>query len=364
MSDRPVINFGAGPSKLPTEVLQEVQKELLDYQNYGMSVMEMSHRGKVYSDINSKAQQAVRDLLDVPDDYAVLFMQGGATGIFAAVALNLLGRTGTADYFVTGVWSAKAAKEAQKYGKVNLVLPKTEKYVGVTDQSTWKLDQNASYVYYCDNETVNGVEFPFIPDTKGVPIVADMSSNMFTRPFDIRRFAVVFAGAQKNIGPPGVVLVIIKREFLGKPMAICPTVFDFTIMDKDNSLHNTPPTFAIFVMWRVFEWIKRNGGLEGMQELSRKKSTLIYDIVDQSNGFYDCPVHKEFRSRANVPFTIPGHPELEAEFLKEAEKLKMQQLKGHRLVGGIRASLYNAITVGEVKILADFMKSFRNKHAK
>lgn len=359
----PVINFGAGPSKLPEDVLKEVQKDLLNYDNSGMCVMELSHRSKDYSDINDKCQQCVRDLLNVPKEYAVLFMQGGATGIFAAIPMNLLPASGgSADYFVTGIWSNKAAKEAAKYGKVNLVLPKSDKYQGIPEESEWKLDPNASYVYYCANETINGVEFPFIPDTKGVPLVADMSSNIFTKPFDITKFAIVYAGAQKNIGPPGVVMVIVRRDLLGKSMQICPTVLDFTIMDKDNSLHNTPPTFSIYVMWRVLEWIKKRGGLKGMEEKSAEKSSLLYDIIDQSNGFYACPVKKEHRSRLNVPFTIPGHPELESLFLKEAESLGMIQLKGHRMVGGIRASLYNAVTVQETKILADFMKSFRNKH--
>ncbi|XP_075230954.1 phosphoserine aminotransferase [Lycorma delicatula] len=364
MSDRPVINFGAGPSKLPTEVLIDVQNTLLNYDNSGMSVMELSHRSKDYDKINDNGQKCIRELLNIPNDYAVLFMQGGGTGIFAAVALNLMTKSGTADYFITGIWSAKAAKEAEKYGKVNSVLPKMEKYDEIPDKSTWKLDPNASYVYYCDNETVNGIEFPFIPDTKGVPLVADMSSNILTRKFDITKFAIIFAGAQKNIGPPGVVLVIVKRDLLGKAMPICPTVLDFNIMARDNSLHNTPPTFSIFVMWRVFEWIKERGGIKGMEDRAKQKSSLIYDTIDQSEGFYSCTVKKPYRSRMNVPFIIPGHPELEVQFLNEAEQLKMVQLKGHRMVGGIRASLYNAITVDEAKVLADFMKSFRNKNIK
>ncbi|XP_014245429.1 probable phosphoserine aminotransferase isoform X1 [Cimex lectularius] len=356
------INFGAGPAKLPREVLCKIQNELLDYGNTGMSVMEMSHRSAEYENINNKAQQCVREILNVPDNYKVLFLQGGGTGLFAAVAMNLINRTGSADYLVTGSWSAKAAKEAAKYGKVNLVLPKTDKYVDVPSQDTWNLDPNASYVYYCANETVHGVEFQFVPDTKGVPLVADMSSNMLSRPVDVKKFGVIFAGAQKNIGPAGVTLVIVREDLLGKPMPVCPTVWDFTVMAKDNSLHNTPPTFCIYVMGEVFDWIKKNGGVEGMEKRAKEKSKMIYSAIDNSDGFYICPVKDAVRSRMNVPFRI-SKTELEEEFLKEAKKLKMIQLKGHRLVGGIRASIYNAISVEETTFLFKFMNDFKNKYS-
>ncbi|RZF46760.1 hypothetical protein LSTR_LSTR002623 [Laodelphax striatellus] len=358
-----VINFGAGPSKLPEEVLSGVQKDLLNYNGIGISVMEMSHRSKDYAVINDTAQQTVRELLNIPQEYAVLFMQGGATGIFASVPMNLMPRTGTADYFVTGIWSAKAAKEASKYGKVNMVLPKADKYEMVPDKSSWKLDPNASYVYYCDNETVNGIEFPFIPETNGVPLVADMSSNILTRNFDIRKFAIIFAGAQKNIGPPGVTLVIARRDLLGKAMPTCPLILDLAVMDKDNSLHNTSPTFSIFVMGRVFEWIKSNGGVNGMEDLSRMKSSLLYEAINESNGFYSCTVKEGFRSRTNIPFRVAnGNVELEKKFVEEAKAQGMIQLAGHRLVGGLRASFYNAHTIAEAKALIAFMKEFQKKY--
>lgn len=368
MSAGKVINFGAGPAKLPEEVLQEVQGNLVHYGTSKISVMEMSHRSSDYSFINEQAQDTLRDLLKIPPNYKILFLQGGGTGLFAAVALNLIGRTGTADYIVTGSWSAKAAKEAAKYGKVNMVVPKVDKYSDIPHTSTWKLDSNASYVYFCDNETVHGVEFPQIPDTKGVPLVADMSSNFLSRKFDITKFGVVYAGAQKNIGPAGVTVVVVREDLLGSPLPICPTVFDFTIMAKDNSLHNTPPCFAIYVTWRVFEWIKRNGGVEGMEKNAETKSKLVYDVINHSNGFYTSTVKQGFRSRMNVPFRIgglgSGDEALEAAFLKGAVNRGMIQLKGHRSVGGIRASLYNAITVKEAESLVTYMKEFQAENSK
>ncbi|XP_021919839.1 probable phosphoserine aminotransferase isoform X2 [Zootermopsis nevadensis] len=333
-SSTPVINFGAGPAKLPEEVLQEVQRELLYYGTTNISVMEMSHRSADYAVINDGTQQAVRDLLNIPDNYKILFMQGGGTGLFAAVPLNLMSETGCADYIVTGSWSAKAAKEAMKYGKVNMVVPKTDSYVDIPEQNTWILNPNASYVYYCANETVHGVEFPFIPDTQGIPLVADMSSNILSQPLDVSKFGVIFAGAQKNIGPAGVTLVIVREDLLGKAAVTCPTVLDFTVMAKDNSLHNTPPTFLIYVMGLVFKWIKRNGGAEGMKRMAKEKSGIIYDLISSSNNFYYCPVKSAVCSRMNIPFRIGGpngNDDLEKEFLSGAQKLGMLQLKGHRL---------------------------------
>ncbi|KAK9496764.1 hypothetical protein O3M35_013044 [Rhynocoris fuscipes] len=357
-----VRNFGAGPAKLPQEVLSKVQKEFLAYGSTGISVTEMSHRSSHYENINNNAQKTLREIFNVPQNYKILFLQGGGTGLFAAVPMNLMGRTGTADYIVTGSWSAKAAKEATKYGKVNLVLPKTDKYIDIPNPETWNLDPKASYVYYCANETVHGVEFPFIPDTKGVPLVADMSSNILSRNVDISKFGVIFAGAQKNIGPPGVTLVIVREDLLGSPMSICPLILDFTVMAKDNSLHNTPPTFSVYVMGLVFEWIKENGGVKEMEKRALEKSSSVYSVIDNSNGFYFCPVKKEVRSRMNVPFRIKNS-DLEPEFLAGAEKLKMIQLKGHRSVGGIRASLYNAVTLEDTKALTDYMTAFIKNHS-
>jgi len=362
-SSQSALNFGAGPAKLPREVLENVQREFLSYQDSGMSLIEMSHRGKEYSKINNDAQAIIRELLNVPDNYKVLFMQGGGCGAFAAVAMNLMNRTGTADYAVTGTWSAKAAKEATKYGEVNLVFPKADKFGSVPHQSTWKMNPNASYVYYCDNETVDGVAFHDIPETNGVPLVTDMSSSIMTKKLDISKFGVIIAGAQKNIGPAGVVVVIIREDLLGNPMKICPSVFDFTYVAKENSVHNTPATFSVYVMGLVLQWIKRNGGLEAMEKQAIEKSGHLYNAMVESKGFYTCPIDENVRSRMNVPFRIGGGNEkLEELFLKEAEKLKMYQLKGHRSIGGIRASLYNAVTLEDVKLLVQFMVEFQKQH--
>ncbi|XP_011305706.1 probable phosphoserine aminotransferase [Fopius arisanus] len=358
MSGR-VINFGAGPAKLPQEVLKGVQEELLSFGNTKVSILELSHRSGDFAKVNQATQDLARELLHIPSNYKVLFMQGGGTGQFAAVPLNLIGKTGTADYLVTGSWSAKAAKEAAKYGKVNHVLPKTNSYTEIPDRATWKLDPNASYVYYCANETVHGIEFDNIPETNGVPLVADMSSNILTRKLDISKFGVIYAGAQKNIGPSGVTLVIVREDLLGKALPVCPSVLDYTIMANDNSLYNTPPTFQIYVVGRVFGWIKQHGGVEGMERLSLIKSKLIYDVIEKSNGFYSCPVKSNSRSRMNLPFRIgKNDEELEVKFLAGAAERGMLQLKGHRSVGGIRASLYNAVSVQDAQDLADYMMEF------
>ncbi|ALC47148.1 CG11899 [Drosophila busckii] len=357
-----VINFAAGPAKLPEEVLKEVQANLLNCNGSGISVMEMSHRSSNYAKIHDAALADLRELLKLPKNYKVLLMQGGGTGQFAAVALNLIGRTGTADYVITGSWSAKAAKEAAQYGKVNTVVPKVDRYIDVPRQETWKLDPNASYVYYCDNETVDGVEFDFVPQLPtDVPLVCDMSSNFLSRPIDVNKFGVIFAGAQKNIGPSGVTVVIVREDLIGKHLKITPSVLNFELMDKNDSLYNTPPTFGIYVMGQVFQWIKRNGGVAGMCERAKAKSKLIYDIIDKSNGFYICPVASRARSHMNLPFRIgsaTGNEALEKEFLTKAESQGMIQLKGHRSVGGIRASLYNAITLAETQQLAKLMQAF------
>lgn len=362
MAPRPVINFGAGPAKLPEEVVREVQRDLLDFSNSQISIMEISHRSPEYLKLNNDTQKAVKQLLNVPDNYKILFMQGGGTGLFAAIPLNLISRTGRADYIVTGAWSAKAAKEATKYGEINLVLPKTDKYTNIPDPSTWKLDAEASYVYYCANETIHGIEFADIPDTKGIPLVADMSSNIMSRKFDVSKFGVIFAGAQKNIGPAGVTLVIVREDLLGGAASFCPIVLDFTIWAKDNSVHNTPPTYAIYVMGKVFEWIQQNGGVEKMEELAVKKSQLLYNLIESSGGFYSCPLNKSVRSRMNIPFrigSVTGNEELEKKFLAGADQRGLLQLKGHRSVGGIRASVYNAVTLKEVETLIQYMEEFQ-----
>merc|ERR1719431_412782 len=359
------MNFNPGPSKIDDSVLLKAHSELLSYQNLGLGVMEMSHRSAEFMSINNEAQQCIRDLLDVPDNYKILFMQGGATGQFSAIAMNLMGlkKSNSADYFVTGTWSNKAVKEAGKYGTVNIVHPKLDSYNQIPDQSSWKLNPDASYVYYCDNETVDGVEFPFIPNTGDVPLVADMSSNILSRPFDVTKFGAIIAGAQKNIGCAGVTLVIIREDLIGHAMGICPAVLDYQQLAGANSLYNTPPSYSIYLMGLVLQWIKSCGGAVAMAKRNINKSQLLYQTINNSSGFYSCPVIEGCRSRMNVTFRIGGgNKELEAMFVEQTKKAGMVGLKGHRSVGGIRASLYNAVTLQEVESLVSFMKDFQEQN--
>ncbi|XP_051279145.1 phosphoserine aminotransferase [Dicentrarchus labrax] len=367
MEQKQTINFGAGPAKLPQSVLLQAQKELLDYNGTGISVLEMSHRSSDFNKILNKTEILLRELLNIPENYKVMFLQGGGSGQFSAVPLNLIGlkEDGCADYLVTGTWSAKAAKEAEKYGKVNIVHPKLDCYTKIPDSSTWTLNPSASYVYYCCNETVHGVEYNFIPETNGVVLVSDMSSNFLSRPVDVTKFGLIFAGAQKNVGCAGVTVVIVREDLIGHTLKECPIVLDYKVQAEMNSLYNTPPCFSIYIMGLVLEWIKNNGGSAAMETLNKQKSSMIYDIIDASNGFYVCPVDEGCRSRMNVPFRVgkkEGDEALEKKFLEGASKRGMISLKGHRSVGGIRASLYNAVTLEDAEALAAYMKEFQKEH--
>ncbi|OQV18033.1 Phosphoserine aminotransferase [Hypsibius exemplaris] len=359
-----VLNFSPGPAKIPEEVLLQAQKELLNYRGQGLGVMEMSHRSKEFEEIIAGAEKSVRDLLHVPDNYKVLFLQGGGAGQFASVPLNLM-QSGSADYLVSGSWSAAAAKEAEKYGNVSLVVPKPSKFVTIPDQSTWKLNDKADYFYYCGNETVHGVEFQGVPDIPShIPIVADISSSLMSQNVDVGKYGLLFGGAQKNIGPAGVTLVVVRDDLLGHARKECPSVWDYKVQSANTSLYNTPPCFNVYITALILQWIQKNGGLDAMEALSRQKSGLIYDVIDKSNGFYSSPVDRKYRSRMNIPFRIGTGEEqdqLETEFLAEAKKHRMLQLKGHRSVGGMRASLYNAVTVAETQLLADLMKEFQDR---
>ncbi|XP_046560530.1 phosphoserine aminotransferase-like [Haliotis rubra] len=362
-----IINFSPGPAKLPEEVLEHAQKEMISYKNTGISVMELSHRSSDFLKIIDQAEKDLRDLLRIPDNYKVLFLQGGGTGQFSAVPLNLIKRneSGAADYIVTGSWSAKAAKEAEKFGKINRVLPKTDKYTVIPDQSQWKLNPDASFVYYCANETIHGVEFQFVPETHGVPLVCDMSSNILSRHVDVSKFGVIFAGAQKNIGCAGVTLVIIREDLIGHAMPTCPVIFDYKTQVGNNSLYNTPPTYSIYIMGLVFEWIQKQGGVEKMEKNAVAKSTAVYDLINQSNGFFNCPLDTKCRSRMNIPVRIgsmEGVEALEKKFIEEATENGLVSLKGHRSVGGLRISLYNAVKVDEALVLVNFMKKFQQEH--
>jgi len=362
MSGR-VLNFSAGPSAIPEDVLVEAQQEMLNYRNSGCSVMELSHRSSTYDKIIKDAEQDLRDILSVPDNYKVLFMQGGGTGQFAAVPLNLCPKLKEqkADYLITGTWSQKAAKEATQYVHVNEVTPKAAKFERIPPRSEWKLSPDAAYFYYCDNETIHGVEFPDIPNVN-VPIVCDMSSNILTRAVDVSKFGIIYAGAQKNLGPAGVTIIIVRDDLISTPSPMCPSVFSYKTSADNQSLYNTPPTYGIYMLGLVLKWVKKNGGVQGMADRSAKKSSALYDIIENSNGFYSSSVEKSVRSRMTIPFRIRNDDALEKKFLTEAEKNGMIQLKGHRMVGGIRASMFNAMDVGQAMKLFDFMKKFMSEN--
>uniref|UniRef100_A0A1A8G081 Phosphoserine aminotransferase n=1 Tax=Nothobranchius korthausae TaxID=1143690 RepID=A0A1A8G081_9TELE len=367
MEEKQIVNFGPGPAKLPKSVLLQAQKELLNYSGLGISILEMSHRSSDFNKILNKTESLLRELLNIPGNYKVLFLQGGGSGQFSAVPLNLIGLKGDrcADYLVTGTWSAKAAKEAEKYGKVNIVHPKLRSYTKIPEPGSWTLTPSASYVYYCCNETVHGVEFSFTPETKGVELVCDMSSNFLSRPVDVSKFGLIFAGAQKNVGCAGVTVVIVREDLLGHALKECPVVLDYKVQAEMSSLYNTPPCFSIYITCLVLEWIKNNGGSAAMETLNKQKSSLIYDIIDSSDGFYVCPVDASCRSRMNVPFRVgreDGDEALEKKFLDGAHERGMISLKGHRSVGGIRASLYNAVTLEDAEALADYMTNFLKEH--
>ncbi|XP_071941565.1 phosphoserine aminotransferase-like [Antedon mediterranea] len=360
-----VINFAAGPAKLPEEVLLTAQREMMNYSGLGVSIMELSHRSAEFGKIMNKVEQDYRDLLDIPDNYKVLFLPGGGTGQFSAVPMNIL-NGGTADYIVTGSWSAKALKEAQKYGKVQEVFKKPKAYTGIPSHDTWNLNPDAKYLYYCNNETVHGVEFQQTPYTlPNVPLVCDSSSNMLSRPIDVAKHGLIYAGAQKNMGCAGVTAVIVREDLVGTSIPECPIILDYKTQVGMNSLYNTPPVYSIYIMGLVFEWVKKQGGVKVMEERSIKKSNLLYDVIDNSENFYCCPVDVSARSRMNITYRIGGpggNEELEKKFVEEAKKQGMVSLKGHRSVGGIRASLYNATTIEETMKLAEFMSEFKDRY--
>ncbi|MEW6167994.1 MAG: 3-phosphoserine/phosphohydroxythreonine transaminase [Pseudomonadota bacterium] len=352
-----VINFSAGPATLPVAVLQQVQAELLDWRGSGMSVMEMSHRDKAFMSIAQEAEKDLREVMNIPANYKVLFMQGGATAQFSFVPMNLLRGKAGADYVLTGDWGKKAAKEAGRYCKVNIAASsEADRYTHIPDPAGWKLDPDAAYVHITPNETIHGVEFHAEPDTQGVPLVADMSSNILSRPVDVSRYGLIYAGAQKNIGPAGLTIVIVREDLIGQAAAMTPGIFDYKQMADNESMLNTPPCFAWYVSGLVFKWIKDNGGLAGIGERNARKAALLYDYLD-GQDFYRNPVKKENRSRMNVPFTL-ANAELDAEFLKGAKAAGLTGLKGHRSVGGMRASIYNAMTLEGVQALVDYMKEF------
>ncbi|MGM9521473.1 MAG: 3-phosphoserine/phosphohydroxythreonine transaminase [Oscillospiraceae bacterium] len=361
MAQDRIFNFSAGPSALPLSVLQKAASEMTNYGGSGMSVMEMSHRSKVYQDIFDETKANLIKVLNIPETHEVIFMQGGATFQFSAVPLNLIGTTGKADYALTGSFSTLAAKEAKKYGKINIVASSEDKnhtYIPSNDQL--KLSPDAAYFHYCANNTIYGTEWNYIPDTGKVPLVADCSSNILSRPIDISRYGLIYAGVQKNMAPAGMAAVIVRRELAGHELPFTPIIMSYQTTINKDSMYNTPPTYNIYMLGLVLKWVIANGGVRGMEELRNTRSSLLYDFIDDSSLFIGC-ADKDSRSKMNVTFRT-GNEELDNEFVKEASAHGFVNLKGHRSVGGMRASIYNAMPVEGVEKLVDFMKDFEVRH--
>jgi len=356
-----VFNFSAGPAMLPEAVLQQAGEEITDWHGSGMSVMEMSHRGPEFESIIEAAEADLRELLAIPDDYYVLFLQGGASSQFSAVPLNLLGDKDRADYINTGSWSQKAIKEGKRYCRTQVpASAEAENFTWIPKQSQLELDPGAAYCHITTNNTIFGTEFHYIPDTGDVPLVADMSSDILSGPIDVSRFGVIYAGAQKNIGPSGLTIVVVRKDLVGHAWEQCPAMLNYQTHADTGSMYNTPPTYAIYIAGLVFQWLKEGGGLSVMEQTNRRKAAKLYDTIDASD-FYRSPVEPEDRSLMNVPFTL-ADPDLDATFLEEAAAQGLVTLTGHRSVGGMRASIYNAMPEEGVDSLVAFMQDFERRH--
>ena len=357
-----VYNFSAGPAVLPEEVLQEAAAEMLDYNGTGMGVMEMSHRSKAYQAIIDEAEQDLRDLMNIPDNYKVLFLQGGASQQFAMIPMNLM-KNRVADYIITGQWAKKAYEEAQKYGKANAVASSADKTFNyIPDCSDLPISEDADYVYICENNTIYGTKFWELPNTKGKLLVSDVSSCFLSEPVDVTKYGIIYGGVQKNIGPAGVVIVIIREDLIpDEPLEGTPTMLQYKIQADNGSMYNTPPAYGIYICGKVFKWLKKMGGLEAMKAHNEKKAAILYDFLDRSKMFSGTVVKKD-RSLMNVPF-VTGNPDLDAKFLKEAADAGFVNLKGHRIVGGMRASIYNAMPIEGVEKLVAFMEKFEKENS-
>jgi phosphoserine aminotransferase len=363
-----VYNFSAGPAVLPQEVLQQAAEEMLDWHGSGMSVMEMSHRGKEFISIYEAAERDFRELLGVPANYKILFLQGGGIGENAIVPMNLIGRKSqpaVVDFVNTGSWSSKSIKEARKYCTVNVAASsEAQKFTTIPPRDSWKLSKDAAYVHICTNETIDGVEFQYTPDvsaeTNDAPLVADMSSHILSRTIDVSKYGVIFGGAQKNIGPAGLTLVVVREDLIGHALPICPSAFDWKLVADNNSMYNTPPTYSIYIAGLVFQWLKKQGGVAAMEQRNIAKAALLYDYLDATD-FYSNKIAKECRSRMNVPFFLRDES-LNDAFLAGAKERNLLQLKGHKSVGGMRASIYNAMPVEGVQALVEYLKEFEKKH--
>ena len=359
--EKRIYNFSAGPSMLPLEVLEQAQRELVCYPGAGMSVMEMSHRSKVFESILEKAKADLKELMHIPDNYKILFLQGGGSTQFSMIPLNLMGKSNTADYVITGQWAKKAAEEAKRYGKVNIVASSADTtFDRIPTINKADCNPDADYFYITLNNTIYGTRWTELPDVGDIPLVGDMSSSILSEEIDITKFGLLFAGAQKNLGPAGVTVVIIREDLLGQAMDFTPTMLKYDIHADNNSLYNTPPTYGIYFMGLVFDWVKRQGGVAAMQKRNEEKAAILYDFLDRSALFKGTVVKKD-RSLMNVPFILPTE-ELNEQFIKEAKAAGFENLKGHRSVGGMRASIYNAMPAEGVKALVAFMEAFEAKH--
>lgn len=356
-----IYNFSAGPAMLPEEVLKEAADEMLDYRGTGMSVMEMSHRSKAFEAIIQEAEKDLRELMNIPDNYKVLFLQGGASQQFAMIPMNLM-KNKVADYIITGQWAKKAYKEAQTYGKANAIASSADKtFTYIPDCSDLPISEDADYVYICENNTIYGTKFKTLPNTKGKTLVADVSSCFLSEPVDVSKYGIIYGGVQKNIGPAGVVIVIIREDLITEDVLPgTPTMLKYKTHSDSASLYNTPPAYGIYICGKVFKWIKNLGGLEAMKARNEKKAAILYDFLDQSKLFKGT-VEKKDRSLMNVPF-VTGSDELDAKFVKEAKAAGLENLKGHRTVGGMRASIYNAMPIEGVQKLVEFMKEFEKNN--
>ena len=356
-----VYNFSAGPAVLPEEVLREAQAEMMDYNGTGMSVMEMSHRSKAFDQIIQEAEKDLRDLMNIPDNYKVLFLQGGASLQFAMIPMNLM-KNKVADYIVTGQWAKKAWQEAQKYGKANKIASSEDKtFSYIPDCSDLPINEDADYVYICENNTIYGTKYKTLPNTKGKDLVADVSSCLLSEPVDVSKYAIIYGGVQKNIGPAGMVIAIVREDLITDDVLPgTPTMMKYKTHADANSLYNTPNCYCIYICGKVFKWLKKQGGLEAMKEKNEKKAKILYDFLDESKLFHGT-VEKDSRSLMNVPF-VTGNADLDAKFVKEAKEAGLENLKGHRSVGGMRASIYNAMPIEGVEALVDFMRKFEKEN--
>lgn len=354
-------NFCAGPSTLPEAVLKQAQAELLNWQGLGASVMEVSHRSSAFEEVVVQCEQKIRSLLNVPDNYKIVFLQGGAYAQFSMIPLNILGAKTQIDMIETGIWSGKAMSAMAKYADINVIAStKDSKFRTLPTQDSLKFSAGSAFVHYCDNETINGVEFDYIVENSSSPVVVDMSSNILSREFDVSKFGLIYAGAQKNIGPSGVTLVIVREDLLGKADPKLSDVFNYELQAKNLSMINTPPTFSLYMINLVLDWLQEQGGVAGIEMINNEKASMLYNLIDASN-FYNNPVEKQARSRMNIPFTIVNS-ELDPIFLAEAKKHGLINLEGHRSVGGMRASIYNALPLEGVQLLCEFMSDFEKQY--